>query len=98
MPYGPYSDIVEALKSEAGAEDHRGAGGLCRDAAAEIERLRGTLNVVRVYLDQNPLSDALVIPRGATIKAGDDLSQYPTLGRLVDAALGDVEQTMEESK
>jgi hypothetical protein len=43
MAYGFYSDIVAALKSEAGADDHRGAGGLCRDAAAEIERLRAAL-------------------------------------------------------
>ena len=43
MAYGFYPDIVAALKAEAGAEDHRGAGGLCRDAAAEIERLLADL-------------------------------------------------------
>ena len=36
MAYGYYADIVSALR----AEDHRGAGGLCRDAANEIERLQ----------------------------------------------------------
>lgn len=35
----PY-DIVAALHTEAGHDDHRGAGGLCRNAADEIERLR----------------------------------------------------------
>lgn len=43
MSYGPYSDIVAALRVEAGGDDHRGAGGLCRDAAAEIARLRAVI-------------------------------------------------------
>lgn len=69
---------------------------LCTDAAAEIERLYGTLNVVRIYLDQNPLGDAVVVPRGTTLHAGSDLSPYPTLRTLVDAALG-VEQEGDKS-
>lgn len=43
MTYGPYPDIIAALRAQAGAEDHRGAGGLCRDAANEIERLQREL-------------------------------------------------------
>ncbi len=46
MAYGPYPDIVAALRVQAGAEDHRGAGGLCRDAAKEIERLREALKEI----------------------------------------------------
>lgn len=38
-----WPDIIAALRSEAKADDHRGAGGLCRDAADEIERLRAAL-------------------------------------------------------
>lgn len=40
MSYGFYSDIIAALRAQSQAEDHRGAGGLCRDAANEIERLQ----------------------------------------------------------
>lgn len=65
-------------------------------AAAEIERLRGALNIVRVYIKQNPLANAVVVPRGATIHEGTDLTQYPTLRTLIDAALGCDEQDMDK--
>jgi hypothetical protein len=39
MPYGPYSDIVAALRAqEPGIDAYKGSEDLFRDAAAEIER------------------------------------------------------------
>lgn len=49
--YGFHKDIVSALKAEASADDHRGAGGLCRDAAAKIEQLTAAGRVLATIFE-----------------------------------------------
>ncbi len=56
--------------------------------AAEIEMMRGALNVVKVYIHQNPLGDALVVPKGTKFTGHSDLSRYPSLRKIVDDAIG----------
>ena len=51
MSYGFYPDIVAALRAEHSAEDHRGAGGLCRDAANEIVRLQREIAHLKDLVD-----------------------------------------------
>lgn len=81
MAYGFYKDIVAALEAEAKSSDHRGAGGLCRDAAAEIERLRSALRTVRAYICNEQVAHALVS------NGSPDSGNWPSLIQTVEAAL-----------
>lgn len=103
MSYGPYPNIVSALRIEAGGDDHRGAGGLCRDAADEIERLRATIKRSMIAIDDwlntyasDLCDDARVAEAHARIGEMGTLAYIADVQQQNRAALAD-EQVPEDS-
>ncbi len=80
--------MSQAQCEYCGQEERYGHNAICvmntvEELRAEIERLRAALTIARDYIADQPIANAVVVPKGQHVSGHD-----PSLLNVIDAALG----------